>query len=183
MKNEKHNTFFKPIITLSMKVMYMPLIWTSKLLKVDKNIIRNVYARLNNKIILNQEFSIEPEDILVLTPHCLQKSTCIYKVTYDSENCKKCGKCNIHNLLDLKEKYGVNFEVATGGTLARKKIISLRPKAIIAIACERDLISGIQDVSGIPVLGIINLRPEGPCINTKVDYELVEKGIKHFIKK
>ncbi|AKL95536.1 hypothetical protein CACET_c20890 [Clostridium aceticum] len=66
--------------------------------------------------------------------------------------------------------------------MARKTIVDLRPKAVIAIACERDLFSGLMDVKKIPILAIINKRPQGPCINTQVDIKEVEEAIAHFIK-
>ena len=51
----------------------------------------------------------------------------------------------IKGLVGLSEKYGVGLAVATGGTLARRIIVDRRPKLIIAVACERDLSSSIQD--------------------------------------
>ena len=119
---------------------------------------------------------------MILTPHCLQKSTCGLRVTQNPDLCKRCGQCNVDDLVGLKEKYGIKLAIATGGTLARRKIMELKPKAIIAVACERDLISGLQDVKDLPVLAIVNRRPEGPCVNTEMDIELVEKGIHHFLK-
>ena len=67
--------------------------------------------------------------------------------------------------------------VATGGTLARQMVKEIRPKAIIAVACERDLTSGIQDVFPLPVIGVLNERPFGPCFNTRVDIKKVEAAI------
>ena len=77
----------------------------------------------------------------------------------------------------LSEKYHVPVSVATGGTLARKIVVEKKSEIIIGVACERDLTSGIQDSYPIPVLGVLNRRPFGPCLNTDVDLELVEKGI------
>jgi hypothetical protein len=56
-------------------------------------------------------------------------------------------------------------------------VVEKRPKIIIGVACERDLTSGIQDSYPIPVYGIFNRRPNGPCYDTDVDLELVEKGM------
>ena len=59
---------------------------------------------------------------------------------------------------------------APGGTVARKIIRETRPRAIVAVACERDLISGIQDIAPkIPVIGIPNIWPDGPCKITRID--------------
>ena len=43
----------------------------------------------------------------------------------------------------------------------------------MAVACERDLTSGIQDSYPIPVIGVLNERPFGPCRNTRVDLAAV----------
>ena len=53
---------------------------------------------------------------------------------------------------------------------------------IIGVACERDLTSGIQDTYPIPVFGILNKRPFGPCYDTDVNLQLVEMGIVTFLK-
>ncbi|MGB9809241.1 MAG: DUF116 domain-containing protein, partial [Caldanaerobacter sp.] len=44
-----------------------------------------------------------------------------------------------------------------------------------------DLTSGMQDVKQIPVYGIINDRPNGPCFNTKVDVFEVENTVKRLL--
>ena len=86
------------------------------------------------------------------------------------------------DLLKLTDRYGVNLAVVTGGTLARNVLKTLRPQAVLAIACERDLTSGIQDVFPLPVIGILNQRPFGPCCNTKVDIERVEKLLQDMLE-
>ena len=73
--------------------------------------------------------------------------------------------------------------MATGGTLARRIIVEKRPKAIVAVACEYDLTTGIQDSYPLPVLGILNERPFGPCINTTVDVKKVKEAIFDFLGK
>jgi hypothetical protein len=50
----------------------------------------------------------------------------------------------------------------------------------VAVACERDLCSGIQDAYPIPVYGILNQRPHGPCMNTQVDLDELDRVV-HYI--
>lgn len=116
-------------------------------------------------------------------PHCLQNSLCTFRLTYNVNNCKRCGKCCIAGLLNLSDKYSVRLVIATGGTIARKIIKDCKPELIIAVACERDLTSGIQDAFPIPVFGILNERPFGPCIDTTVSPIQVELALKRFIIK
>lgn len=150
-------------------------------LHIDKDSVRRVFSDINNHIVLLHTEPMKSEDILILTPHCIQLNTCTHKVTGEINNCKMCGGCNVDPLLRLSKKYDVKLIVVTGGTLARKLIKDIRPKGIIAIACERDLTHGILDVKQIPVIGIKNDRPNGPCINTKVDIEKVEEAINYFL--
>lgn len=172
----------KKPVKVSIRILYPIIVGIGKPLGYDKKTIRNAYAQLNNHLVLSNEYHFKGEEIMILTPHCLQKSTCGLRVTQNPDLCKRCGQCNVDDLVGLKEKYGIQLAIATGGTLARRKIMELKPKAIIAVACERDLISGLQDVKNLPVLAIVNRRPEGPCVNTEMDIEKVENGIRHFLK-
>jgi len=44
------------------------------------------------------------------------------------------------------------------------------------------LTSGIQDVFPLPVIGMLNQRPFGPCCNTKVDIERVEVLLRDMLE-
>jgi hypothetical protein len=80
---------------------------------------------------------------------------------------------------ELGDRAGVGVFIATGGGEARQIIRRERPSAVIGVACERDLISGIRDVAPkIVTLGVANQRPEGPCKNTLVDLDEVRGAIK-----
>ena len=91
--------------------------------------------------------------------------------------------CALPILLKIAKEYGCQFIVVTGGTLARMKVKEAKPKAIIAIACERDLASGMADVFPIPVIGVLNERPNGPCCNTTVDINKVRDAVELLIDK
>jgi hypothetical protein len=76
----------------------------------------------------------------------------------------------------------VRLHTAPGGTEARKIIRDTSPGAIVAVACERDLIAGIQDIAPrIPVIGIPNTRPEGPCTDTTIDTSELKAAIEYFL--
>jgi hypothetical protein len=119
---------------------------------------------------------------LILLPHCIQDFDCEIKITGNIRNCRGCGKCEIKDLIELSDQYGLKIAVATGGTLARRIVLENRPEAIVAVACELDLTTGIQDAYPIPVIGILNERPNGPCINTKADIEKVRRAILDFVE-
>ena len=62
-------------------------------------------------------------------------------------------------------------------------IVETRPRAIVAVACERDLTGGIQESYPIPVIGVLNDRPHGPCRDTRVDLSKVEGAISFFLQR
>ncbi len=147
----------------------------------DKRKIEASFVAVSNQIIRNRHIRVPADKLLVVTPHCLQLVTCPHKITRDPNNCKRCGGCDIGALVSLAEEKGFHFFVVTGGTLARQTVKNIRPKVVLAIACERDLTSGIQDVYPLPAVGVMNIRPNGPCYNTHVDIEQVRKEIEAII--
>ena len=157
------------------------LVLIGRVLGIKKDEVRRSFIAINNQLVLAEAKKVRPERLLLLIPHCLQYHQCKIRIIGNIENCKACGKCKIKDLVALSEKYHTPIAVATGGTLARKIVLDNRPEAIIGVACERDLTSGIQDTYPIPVFGILNKRPFGPCYDTDVDIELVEKAIKIFV--
>jgi hypothetical protein len=153
-----------------------------KLFHIAKERVELSFIEVNNALVRAQmRGGVKPQELLILAPHCLQNADCTYRITTDVGNCRRCGRCRVADLLALKEEYGVQVAVVTGGTLARRIVRKTRPRAIVAIACERDLSSGIQDVHPLPALGIVNIRPEGPCFNTQVELERVRKGVEFFL--
>jgi hypothetical protein len=152
-----------------------------KVLGLDKEEIMSSFIQLGNQLIDPEEVEVKPEEVLILAPHCIQWSECEHRVTNDWSNCQRCGGCQVEDLIELTEKYGVKLEVATGGTRARRIIKQIRPKMILAIACERDLSSGIKDVYPLPVVGVVNLRPNGPCFNTKVEIDKIEEALEEIL--
>ena len=148
-----------------------------RMLGIPKDTIRQSFVAMNNSLVESQKLSIKPDRILILLPHCLQLFDCDIKVTGGIEKCARCGRCDISGLAGLAEKFDIAISVATGGTLARKVIVEKRPKLVIAVACERDLTSGIKDCYPLPVIGILNDRPFGPCFNTKVDVAKIDQAL------
>lgn len=177
------NLFFnRQIRGAVIRFLYPILVLVGRCVGIGKDRVRRSFVAINNQLVLAESKRVRPERILILLPHCLQNHNCAVRITGNIENCKKCGKCKIKDLVEFSEKYNIPMAVATGGTLARKIVVEKRPDIIIAVACERDLTSGIQDSFPIPVFGIFNKRPFGPCYDTDVDLDMVEKGINTFLK-
>ena len=125
--------------------------------------ITNSFLKTHNILVGSKPKQIAPEKLLVLAPRCLTK---------DSNR----------SLRQLRDQYRFELAVVGGGSDARAQIRKLRPLMVVAIACERDLLSGFKEVNpSIPVIGLPNLRPEGPCKNTCIDMSQLEKTIKRCL--
>jgi hypothetical protein len=167
--------FSRKLRSIAVKGILPILVVVGKLIGMRREQVQHAFVAVNNELVMAQcRNGHAPRSILLLMPHCLQDQDCPVKVTHRVENCKRCGKCPIKDLLELSLKYHVDLAVATGGTIARRIVLEKRPDLIIAVACERDLTSGIQDTTPLPVYGIFNDRPYGPCLNTRVAIDRIE---------
>jgi len=166
---------------LIVKVIYPLTLFLGAIFRIPRERIQESFVEVNNQLVLSRRIKVGHDRLLLLMPHCIQNNECRMRVTGDIRNCERCGMCRIPDLIDLGEEYGVDIFVATGGTLARRLIEEKRPQAVVAVACKRDLTSGIVDAYPLPVLGILNERPFGPCVNTEFDLDAVKESIRHFV--
>jgi len=177
------NLFFnRRIRGVVIRFLFPLLVGVGRCLGISKAEIRRSFIAINNQLVQAEAGKVPADKMLILIPHCLQFHDCPVRIIGMVENCKACGKCKIKDLVALSRKYDVSIAVATGGTLARKIVVEKRPKLIVAVACERDLTSGIQDTYPIPVFGVLNMRPNGPCYDTDVNLDLVEGAISSFLE-
>ncbi|HYQ47528.1 MAG TPA: DUF116 domain-containing protein [Thermodesulfovibrionales bacterium] len=161
-----------------LKVFYPVLMLIAAFRKGRKEAFQYAIIRMNNRLVRAE--GKKTKRIMLLLPHCLQINDCSIRLTHNIFNCKRCGRCEIKDLIEIAEQNQLNLFVATGGTLARKIVKEIAPEAIVAVACERDLSSGLVDTFPLPVLGIPNERPFGPCFNTRVDLAQVKEAIAFF---
>jgi len=102
-------------------------------------------------------------ELLVLIPRCLSKQA-------------------LDGVLAIAGRYEVPVFVATRGQLARRVIRERRPRAVVAVACERDMMTGLRDVAGrLPVLGLTMRLPNGPCRDAILDLDVMERWVKGWI--
>jgi hypothetical protein len=137
--------------------------FTMKLAKtfgISRDRLSHSFIKVSNKLVRTASGR---GNVLALIPRCLRK--------------------------DLKQRIKeicadfpqVVVYTAPGGNVARKIINETCPKAIVAVACERDLVSGIKDIAPkIPVIGIPNTRPVGPCKDTAIDLGAFRSALEFF---
>ena len=126
---------------------------------------------------------VKPDELLLLFPSCLQCSECPNNIVQHLANCKRCGKCKVNDLARLSEEYGCRIEIASGGHLALAKVKDPGVRAIVAVACSKELRQGILASFPKAVIGVVNVWVKGPCKDTDVDLDAVERAIQWFLRK
>ncbi len=144
----------KALLSLLSKTM-----WLGGKFGISRDRVSNSFIKAHNLMLRSHASRLRADTFLILLPRCLDKDT--RRQVIERANGKK-----------------IEVVTAAGGEEARKAILQHKPSLILAIACERDLISGIKDVAQkIPVLAIPNKRPEGPCKNTHVCLEDLDEAL------
>jgi uncharacterized protein len=125
--------------------------------------VENAAVKVYNDLAVMRGRKVGQGELLLLIPRCLSKVT-------------------LDGVLGIAGKYGVPVFVATRGQLARRVIRERRPRAVVAVACERDMVSGLHDVAGkIPVLGLTMTLPAGPCKDASLDLGQLERWVQAYV--
>ena len=125
--------------------------------------VENAAVKVYNGLALMRGRKVGQGELLLLIPRCLSKVT-------------------LDGVLGIAGKYGVPVFVATRGQLARRVIRERQPRAVVAVACERDMVSGLHDVAGkIPVLGLTMTLPAGPCKDASLDLGQLERWVQAYV--
>jgi hypothetical protein len=125
--------------------------------------VENASVKVYDALALGRKRKVGAGELLVLIPRCLAKDV-------------------LEGVLAVAGRYRIPVFVATRGQLARRVIRERRPRAVVAVACERDMVSGLHDVAGrVPVLGLTLTLPSGPCRDTRVDLAQLEEWVKAYV--
>jgi hypothetical protein len=138
--------------------------------------------KLNNLAVRLRRTRCRPEELLLLFSSCLQRSKCGCNLADSLDNCKRCGQCVVGQFLDLAAEYGIQVFRATGGRLAAEKAKHPGVKAIVAVACSKELNEGIRAIFPKAVLVQELTTPNGPCKDTQVDFAGVRKAVEYFLR-
>ena len=125
--------------------------------------VENASVKVYDALALDRKRKVSGGELLLLIPRCLAKDI-------------------LEGVLSVAGRYRIPVFVATRGQLARRVIRERRPRAVVAVACERDMVSGLHDVAGkVPVLGLTLTLPSGPCKDTRVDLAKLEEWVKNYL--
>jgi hypothetical protein len=125
--------------------------------------VENAAVKVYDGLALQRGRKVGRGELLLLIPRCLSRVA-------------------LDGVMGIAGKYEVPVFVATRGQLARRVIRERRPRAVVAVACERDMVSGLHDVAArIPVLGLTMTLPSGPCKDAGLDLAKLEEWVKAYV--
>ncbi len=134
-----------------------------ELFGVQRDWTDHAAVEVYDRLALARTRTVSANELLILIPRCLSRTA-------------------LDGVLDIARRYDVSAFVATRGQLARRVIRERRPKAVVAVACERDMISGLHDVAGrVPVLGLTMQLPNGPCKDASIDISKMEEFVRTYL--
>ena len=139
--------------------------WTSRVAGRfgKRDWVENAAVKVYDALAIERGRKVGKGELLLLIPRCLSRAT-------------------LDGVLAIAGKYEVPVFVATRGQLARRVIRERRPRAVVAVACERDMVSGLHDVAGrVPVLGLTMTLPAGPCKDAGLDLDQLEAWVKAYV--
>lgn len=130
----------------------------------QRDLVENAAVKVYNRLALARVKAVQSGELLLLVPRCLSRAT-------------------LDRVLEAAGQRDVPVFVATRGQLARRVIRERRPRAVVAVACERDMVTGLHDVAGrVPVLGLTMTLPAGPCKDAELDHETLAMYMDAFVK-
>jgi len=134
-----------------------------ELFGVKRDWTDNAAVSVYNRLAWARDWNVRANELLILIPRCLSRAA-------------------LDGVMEIAKRHDVAAFVATRGQLARRVIRERRPKAVVAVACERDMVSGLHDVAGkIPVLGLTMTLPAGPCKDAALDLVQLEQWVRSYV--
>ena len=131
---------------------------------VQRDWTDNASVAVYDRLAWAREWRVRANEMLILIPRCLSRAA-------------------LEGVMDIAKRYDVATFVATRGAYARQAIRERRPKAVVAVACERDMVSGLRDVAGrLPVLGLTMQLPNGPCKDASLDLVRMEEFVRKYLR-
>ena len=175
---EKDRLVFPKLLLFTMDVFYGLFKKFSESMGVNAKIVDNIGVEVRNKVNEKHFKKINPQDTILVLPHCLRHLECEAKLETSGLVCKNCKRCVIGVLKDKGEKMGFQVFIIPGSTFLKKIVEQNKFKAVIGVACFQDLNLAMMNLSNFPCQGVPLLR-DG-CVNTKVDTRAVleKMGVK-----
>jgi len=145
---------------------------------VDEKELFQLYVEAKKRSLIESFASTPYNQRIVLLPQCLRAKDCPAEIGNYGYECQQCGKCSVAKILKLTKNLGYKgVFIMPGGSLAKKIMLELKPKASLGVACYKELVMGSYLCEKVGVIGQgVELIKDG-CINTIANMKSLTEAI------
>ena len=146
---------------------------------VEEQELFQLYVETKNRSLIESFAATPYNERVVLLPQCLRAKDCPAEIGKYGYECQQCGRCSVAKIMQLTKDLGYKGTfIMPGGSLAKKVLLELKPKASLGVACYKELVMGSYLCEKVGVIGQgVELLKDG-CINTIVNMKALKEALK-----
>ena len=146
---------------------------------VEEQELFQLYVEAKNRSMIESFAATPCNERVVLLPQCLRAKDCPAEIGEYGYECQQCGRCSVAKIVQLTKDLGYKGTfIMPGGSLAKKVLVELKPKASLGVACYKELVMGSYLCEKVGVIGQgVELLKDG-CINTIVNMKALKEALK-----
>jgi hypothetical protein len=145
---------------------------------VEEKELFQLYVETKNRS-LEKNFASTPyNQRILLLPQCLRAKDCPAELGKYGYECKECGRCSVEKIKHKTKDLGYKGTfILPGGSIAKKILVEMKPKASLGVACFKELVLGSYLCEKLGIIGQgVALLKDG-CINTLVDWKALNETL------
>ncbi len=137
---------------------------------VEEKELFQLYVETKNRSLVKNFASTPYNERVLLLPQCLRSKECPAELGKYGYECQECGRCSVAEIKHVTKNLGYKGTfILPGGSIAKKILLELKPKASLGVACFKELVLGSYLCERLGIIGQgVALIRDG-CINTLVD--------------
>ncbi len=146
---------------------------------VEERDLFQLYVKTKNSGAREKFASTPYSERVLMLPQCLRSRECPAELGDHGYECQACGRCSLKELIHMAKTLGYKGTfILPGGSIAKKILFDVKPKACLGVACFKELVLGsfLCEKLGIVAQGVALLR-DG-CVNTLVDWKSLNKTLR-----
>ena len=145
---------------------------------VEEQELFQLYVEAKNRSLIESFAATPYNQRVVLLPQCLRAKDCPAEIGKYGYECQQCGRCSVAKIMQLTKDLGYKGTfIMPGGSLAKKVLLELKPKASLGVACYKELVMGSYLCEKVGVIGQgVELLKDG-CINTIVNIKALKEAL------
>lgn len=145
---------------------------------VEEKELFQLYVESKNRSLIKNFASTPYNERILLLPQCLRSKDCPAELGDYGYECQECGRCSIPKIIHLTKDLGYKGTfILPGGSIAKKILLEMKPKATLGVACFKELVIGSYLCEKLGIIGQGVVLIKDGCINTLVDWKALNETL------